>query len=145
MIFKQWQQVLDGTKTQTRQLVQPGDFCPLMIEDNCIGVERNGRLLWQIGNTYAIQPGRSKKAVGRICITGIRRKQLQDISFNDMLCEGYPIALFGYAGNFDKNPTVRDWFISLWDSINAKEGTRWADSPDVWVLTFECLTSQDAL
>jgi len=32
----------------------------------------------------------------------------------------------------------REWaFKALWDSINKKPGTRWADNVEVWVLTFE--------
>jgi hypothetical protein len=46
-------QVLDGRKTQTRRLVTAG---------------RPSR--WRVGRTYAVQPGRTKKAVARIEVTG---------------------------------------------------------------------------
>jgi len=134
MIFKQWQDVLDGIKTQTRRLVRHNDYLdlectPAEVRDN------KCRLRWRIGNVYSVQPGRGKEGVGRIRITEIRRERLQQISFNDMLCEGYPIALFSV--NFDKNPTVRDWFVSLWNRINRSCGTLWHDNPEVWVLVFE--------
>lgn len=82
MIFKEtWQQVLNGTKTQTRRPVKPGDYC---IVHNEFGEERTwyphlygcpkrwtiaevrdakGRLKWQVGKTYAVQPGRGKPAI----------------------------------------------------------------------------------
>ena len=147
MIFRQWEQVLDGTKTQMRQLVKEGEravnlhgrIVPDYVWGNTIDAvySSNGGKKWQVWHAYAIQPGRGKKAVGHIRVTGIRRERLQDISFNDMLCEGYPIALFSYTGNFNKNPVVDDWFMALWDSINIKRGTRWIDNPEVWCLSFE--------
>lgn len=59
----------------------------------------------------------------RIRITAIRRERLQDITEEDARAEGV-----------DSVAEYRE----LWESINGKtKGARWADNPDVFVLTFE--------
>lgn len=139
MIFKQWQQVLKQEKIQTRRLVRRGE----QLTPNKLHTKRswpfpptvlaNRRIKWQIGRTYAVQPKRGQKAVGRIRITGIRRERLRDISEEDALAEGmfkerHPIAL---------KPVTR--YMQLWNSIHKKPGIRWEDAPEVWVLEFECV------
>lgn len=136
MIFKQWQQVLDGTKTQTRRLMKEGDwplhqapgYAELPIE---AVYDNRRRLRWKVGQTYAVQPGRGKKAIGRIRLTRIRRQRVQDISEEDAKAEGCPSRL---ETGFD---TARYRFHVLWDSIYTKTGERWADNTGVWALTFE--------
>lgn len=76
MIFRLWQQVLDGTKTQTRRQVKPGE------EYNDWGFEQDGMHMgevlkagyrplfsrhgkWIVGRTYAVQPGSGRPAVGQ--------------------------------------------------------------------------------
>jgi hypothetical protein len=132
MIFhKTWRQVLGGTKTQTRRLVKEGDYgwaCgdngklppDLRLMHSTVH-QANHRLRWARGNTYAVQPGRGKKSVGRFRLTGIRWERLQEISGRDVMAEGC------WTG---------DEFIRLWDSIHRK-GNRWADNRPVWVLEFE--------
>lgn len=143
MIFRQWQQVLDGTKTQTRRLVKPGDrlmsFTTFEYPDD--GSERiehpgvyvqdaNGRLRWWTGRTYAVQPGRGKRSLGRRRLLEIRREKLWDISIEDIKAEGVcPIV--------PDNLLFRLEWVSLWNSINNKKGTRHQDNPLVWALTFE--------
>lgn len=126
-------QVLDGTKTQARRIVESGDT---LVE--VLGAVRsyspsypNGRIKWQEGKTYAVQPGRGQKEVRRIRITAIRRERLQDISEYDAGEEGMP------GPSFNHPFTFAAVFADLWDSIHTKPGTRWEDSPDVWVLEFE--------
>jgi len=98
-----------------------------------------GRLKWAVGNTYAIQPGRGKKAMGRIRIMAIRRERLQEISCggymyrSDIQQEGCPFINDPNQMGWDE----LEWFIELWDSINVKNGTRWQDNPEVWVLELE--------
>jgi hypothetical protein len=78
MIFQHtWQQVLDGSKTQTRRLVKPGEIgvrkgnyiyegdvlLHILTDDKTVPLEyvvANNRVKWQVGHTYAVQPGRGK-------------------------------------------------------------------------------------
>ena len=138
MIFKQWQQVLDGTKTQTRRPCYTGApwydapwrgnlkslVTPTVVSINM----RTGksRTRWEEGKTYAVQPGRGKKAVGRIRITKIRRERLQEIKPEEFRREG----LISGA------PIMVLFFIELWDGIYHKP-YRWEDNPEVWVLDFD--------
>lgn len=144
MIFKQVQQVLDGTKTQTRRPVKEGQEANRWdIETDVINeVIRPSvrsfdtwRSVWVVGHTYAVQPGRGKKAVGRIRITKIRRERLQDIKANikDTRAEmGYLVPTRAFIWG------RRTWFHlrDLWNGIY-KKPYRWEDNPEVWALDFE--------
>lgn len=181
MIFRQWRQVLDGTKTQTRRLVKIGDCIHkgeeqlwyMMRSDPQLGsMVRKGRcqiptvvlrfkykpyrIKWQVGRTYAVQPGRGKKAVGRIRLLEIRQERLQDISEEDALAEG--VTLVGMY-DCDYIPAERSlgderWFAEqqrvsgfrgayamLWDKIHRKRQHEWLANPHVWVLTFEVMNN----
>lgn len=136
MIFQHtWQRVLDGSKTQTRRPVQDGDrLRPNELDTEGswpfpVTVLRRGRLKWEVGHTYAVQPARGKKAVGRICITDIGREGLRDISHEDIEAEGIP----SYTCDYE----YRVAFLQLWNSAHTKPGTRWRENPEVWVLEFE--------
>ena len=162
MIFKQVEQVLDGTKSQTRRPVKEHEEAnrwdsetdvinEVLIVDPNKSYPGNLRSKWVLGRTYAVQPSRGKKAVGRIRITKIRRERLQDISDEDCKAEGAP-ATVGYGMDYipgrqtlsdDRYFTeeqrlsgYRGAFASLWDSIYPKEHN-WLDNPEVWVLDFE--------
>lgn len=72
MIFSEtWQIVLDGRKTQTRR-VASGD-----------------KPRWRVGASYAIQPGRGQKAVGRFVVLNVRREKLGAIRDGDVRAEGF--------------------------------------------------------
>jgi hypothetical protein len=64
MIFQAtWQAVLDGTQTESRRIVKPGEVAvklyPGIPSDQTIyEVRYHGRTKWRIFNTYAIQTGR---------------------------------------------------------------------------------------
>lgn len=69
MIFQHtYERVLSGEKTQTRRLRPP-------------------RVA--VGRSYAVQPGRGKKSVGRIIVTDLWQQRLGDISDDDARAEGY--------------------------------------------------------
>jgi hypothetical protein len=100
MIFQhtgQW--VLDRSphtgepKTQTRRPAKRGDFIittPGAPHDHTIvAVERNGRLLYEVGRTYAIQPGRGKHSLGRFRLLAIKHEQARGISEADARAEGF--------------------------------------------------------
>ena len=74
-----------------------------------------------------------------IRITAIRREHLQSITPADARLEGAP-ETSGHPAfyAFGMQSYVR-WFAALWDDLNGKRpgGARFADNPDVWVLSFE--------
>lgn len=76
----------------------------------------------------------------RIQITAIRLQRLQDISEEDARAEGVlwvntaPLT----TGAIDES-CIGSYVVAyrnLWDTINTRKGTRWADNPLVWALTF---------
>ena len=129
MLFKPYlaEAILQGKKTQTRRL--PTNTGTVLFQDRIIAVYRNRRLRWRVGNTYAIQPGRGKKSIGRFHLLSIHLESLQAITPADVTAEG----LAAY-------PDPTKGFVALWNSINTKPGTRWQDNPQVFVLTFELVT-----
>lgn len=169
MIFKQWRQVLDGTKTQTRRLVKPNELASGsrgggqrwihavwidvkgvhdrrheqhgFIKSSLVVLEELYRLKWAVAQgvfadkTYAVQPGRGKKAVGRIRITEIKRGRLQDITPQAAKAEGVdPYIVYGWGIDYIGYEQA---FVNLWDGIYKEPGKQWQDNPEVWVLTFE--------
>ena len=119
-----------GRKTQTRRLVKEGDD---VIQHYVIqGVFRNGRLLWRLNNTYAVQPGRGKKAVGRVRVTLIRRRRFEQMTMHDAIAEGADASLDGHM--------CLVWARRTWNKTHKVYGTRAQDNPDVWVLTLEWVT-----
>jgi len=160
MIFQHtWQQVLDGSKTQTRRLVKRHE---IMDDDGNVCITGNTtdlpRIKWQVGRTYAVQPGRGKKAVARYKLLDIRCERLQDITPEDAIAEGVDVWCYacGGAGESVIFEDGRPWqvacsecnggcivadpveaFRELWNSIHKTPGTRWDENPRVWVLEFE--------
>ena len=130
MLFKPYlaEAILQGKKTQTRRLPTTNGAVLYDNDNTIIAVYQNGRLRWKVGRTYAIQPGRGKKAIGRLHLLGIRQEPLQAINWRDARNEGLA----------DANPTKA--FVSLWNDINPTPGTCWQDNPEVFVLTFELIT-----
>lgn len=135
MIFQHTHQaVLSGRKTQTRRVWTRDDRLDLVtnpllrIWQPFRGqhvLTNAGRLKYATGNTYAVQPGRGKRAVGRIRVTGLRIEGLQSITEAGARAEGVN--------------SVEE-FRTLWDKIHGKKpGERWADNPLVVVIEFVCV------
>ncbi len=125
--------VMNGAKTQTRRVRMPADF-RLINNGQIVGIERNGRLLWEVGRIYAVQPGRNKHSIGRVKLMAIREQQLQSISDDDICAElGCPVTWTG-PGPEPYRRDLRSAFEVLWDSINSR-GHKWHDNDLVWVLT----------
>lgn len=150
------QLILDGKKTMTRRVVKPGETFYLheTFEDGGIvrvvipnkacwlgNSDKEYRSKWEYHHTYAICPGRGKKAVGRIRITAIRREKLQDISEEDSCAEGA-----GRPHCFDDNLymtylSFRDGFRQIWDGLYGNDPVKgWEANPDVWVISFELVS-----
>lgn len=162
MLFKPElaQKILRGEKTQTRRVVKPGEGLEFHIAQNggeLKAVYNNRGLKWIVGQTYAIQPGRGKAAIGRFRLLDIRQEIAKDISEADAIAEGVDR---NCVGNWQSCPSCRsagkcqfddeyrhylrgdedepaysaaESFLSLLESINGKGSL----DKEVWVLTFE--------
>lgn len=147
--------MLDGTKTQTRRLVSENRVSDMELARDasewpdlnvkipkvisavfdCLP-DATLRCKWLVGRTYAVQPGRGKKAAGRIRITGIRQERVQDISIQDAIAEGVPEQTATYTHPVYRSLSVAA-YAKLWNAIHTKPGETWNDNPSVWVLEFE--------
>lgn len=87
-----WQLVLAGRKTQTRRIAK-GQEAP-----------------WLIGRTYAVQPGRCCRAVGRILVTNLRREPLGQVTDADARAEGV---------------ADREAYVALWAEIHGRFDPEW--------------------
>jgi len=164
MIFSHtWKMVLSGQKTVTRRLVKPGEYDTIQPDErwpitdwdkltcevphsqmHLVTVDAvytaSGRVKWRVGQTYAVQPGRTEKGIARIRLTGIRRERLQDITEEDAWAEGCYEKItdwieFGEVMQAEYSSV--EVYADLWYSIHTAPGTTWADNPEVWVLEFE--------
>lgn len=125
--------MITGEKDQTRLIVKDGDY-PIFDYDlkSIFAVHRKARVIYQVGKSYSIQPGRGKPAIGRRVLRAIRQERLQEISEADAKAEGVEPFNSPFVG-----PLYMPSFASHWDSIPRKAGERWGDKPAVWVLEFE--------
>ena len=127
MIFaKTADKVLSGEKTQTRRPTREDDQVERGHITRCdelvvriLRVKRNGRILWEIGRTYAVQPSRTAKSVGRIELNKIRVDYLFAIRNHEAIAEGF---------------SGRDEFSRVWKELYPDPGSfLWR----VYVLEFE--------
>jgi hypothetical protein len=94
--------VLSGQKTETRRLVKEGEV-------ECRYVP---------GRDYAVQPGRRRRAIGRIAITDVRREKLGEITHEGAVSEGFP--------------TVRA-FLDYWRKLHGHVNPE----QEAWMIRFE--------
>lgn len=124
------EQVLDGTKTQTRRLVKPGDI--LFYEPDSVirnpGV--NQRVIYEVGKDYAVCPGRGKSQVARIRVLDLKHEDVRSISAEDAKAEGWwynPI-----RQEYMADPVL--WYLRLWASMyDTQANVRMGQlKPDYW-------------
>ena len=122
MIFQfTWEKVLDGSKSQTRRVIDPHEMAVRGKGNRIEAIITHGREKWRVGKTYAVQPGRGKKQVGRIRITSIRQQRLDRISPQDSIAEGF---------------SSRQDFLHTWDKIHGSASR----NVSVWVIAFELVS-----
>ena len=156
--------ILDGRKTQTRLVVKnehfAEEFCDKCKSDKCkysiclrTSPYKIGDILWvretwscgYVGGAwgYVYKASEQKpyytekwkspvfmpKEACRIWlrVKDVRVERLQDISVENTEKEGIPF----------EEILPRIDFKHLWNSINKKPGTKWADNPFCWVIEFE--------
>lgn len=158
--------ILDGRKTQTRRVVKRQDK-PIRLKDCPYG--KVGDKLWaketwrpheefedaQVLYLYkADYPSGLNvhwkssrfmpKKAARIWleITNIRVERVQDISGGDAQKEGW-------SREQEMFPTIntdykaKNWFQTLWDSLNAKRGYDWDKNSWVWVIEFRQMPKEN--
>lgn len=137
MIFQHTiDKLLSGEKTQTRRLAswRDGHHGKATRMDLTILSAKN----WEVGKTYAVQPGRGKKAVGRIRITRIEYQDVRDISYPDVQSEGFSSRVEfwqTWCGMHDKSALPFAPFES-YEAVREYLMTRPADRYQAWVLAF---------
>lgn len=68
-------------------------------------------------------------------VTDVRVERLQDITWKDAFAEGFepqPVS----ADPHVHRDAARDWYMDLWDELNAERGFGWKVNPYVWVVSF---------
>jgi len=151
MHFRDYQAVLDGRKTQTRRPKQEGECLVIRGADMKTVLTPSGRVKWQEGRRYAIQPpGRGNPLVGRFTLLDIREELVQDISEGDAFAEGIGnpdfddeisgsclASIAGGCGACENCDPV--WYFKLlWNDIwKYRPEYQWKANPDVWVLVIE--------
>lgn len=135
------EKVLAGTKTMTRRVCHVEhfaieDYAPFRIVAIGVLMEtphadgEDTRILYEVGKDYAVQPGRGKKAVGRIKIAEIRREKVQEISTEDCVREGADGSVGASGPGFH--------FKTIWDGLYGNDPVKgWEANPEVWVISFE--------
>jgi len=134
MIFQHtYPQMDDGSKWQSRRLVQPGETSGPYRKDepesetNRAVYTAAGSLKWHTGMSLAIQPGRGLKAGFHRTVIGLRRERVRDITEADAQAE---------CGALDHGGSVSwvDQFSGLWEAVHGEYA--WHRNEDVWVIVF---------
>jgi hypothetical protein len=102
------ERILAGEKTQTRRLVSDNPRSPWWKE----------RCSLKQGRSYAVCPGRGKRAVARVRIAGVRREPLAWINDIGARAEGF---------------RDRQHFVDYWKRLHGG----WDLSAIVWVVSFK--------
>lgn len=111
MIFREEMvaKILAGEKTVTRRriwrLSSTGQFFPCR---------------YQVGKTYAVQPGRGKKAVARIRILDVRRGLIAGVDEAEARAEGFR----GMVPDYPPHEEFQDYWANLYGSY---DGTQLVD------------------
>ncbi|MGE4340917.1 MAG: hypothetical protein AB7E55_33945, partial [Pigmentiphaga sp.] len=104
-----------------------------------------GKLFWLSGDggPKPLWAGKSRPAMfaplaladffPKARITAVKVERVQNISVADMVAEGLVSTLREHDAVCD----LRDQWIALWDSINAKRGYGWDANPWVFAYTYE--------
>jgi hypothetical protein len=114
--------VMSGRKSQTRRLRKPHEELRLDSTSGQIQavLDRRQRVKWKVGQTYAVQPKRGAKQVGRLYLKAIHTQTLADIDEKDAQAEGF---------------IGRTAFYETWRALHGTVNLQ----DKVWVLEFEWL------
>ena len=155
MLFKpeMIEQILNGTKCQTRRLVKEKERLSLF-ESGTVVQGYGQRIKWQVGKKYAVCPGRGKSQVWYCpkCKTCYPVKGIVDDHRYCLVCQQYLKSLFIELTGIRKELLLdisekdaeREGFDCSWDFLckfseinkNKTIGLNHYN-PDVWVLEFK--------
>ena len=169
MIFQHtWEKVLSGQKNQTRRIIRVGEIgregwdykshehCIAFVykhDDSITSVIPQRLMRYSCGDTYAVQPGRGKKSIGRIEITGIRREDVRQINDEGVRAEGFASKqefLLIWASMHDRS-FFRE-YSSFWVNTAGLADEKWYERQyqaifsrppeyyEAWVLTFKLVS-----
>lgn len=145
MIFQHTHEmVLSGRKTQTRRAIKLNDT--FVWYDSVMYVSRSGKgerffTPYQTCKTYAVQPGRGKKAIARIEITEIRREDVREISDEDVVAEGFT-AFSGFIKTWIKMHDPKAHLAHQIEPMTSQRTFQWMSEGrppklyQAWALTF---------
>lgn len=111
------EKVVAGTKTVTRRPrtgSNPSGLPGGWVDEPC---------RYKAGKTYAVQPGRGKKAFGRICVLSVRPEYMTDLDDDEARLEGF------------QNTSE---FVAKWLAIYGKGS--WLDI--VWRIEFQLVPDE---
>ncbi len=157
MIFKQVREIVNGTKTQTRRIMKPGERLVWNDDDNYhhIVLTPGGRVKWRVGQDYAVVPkrgyhgvhydietriiyghgyeplGEASKPSGIIVPLRYKILSIHHEPLQDISEKNARAEGLNGFGN------ARLGYSRLWESINGP--CSWDDNPAVWVIKFEVL------
>lgn len=141
----------NGTKTQTRRLVEPQPD-PLVGADRALSgshaFHQNGEMHWapwSAGDVVDVINTDTPEAppACRVRVTAVRPQQVQEITEEDARAEGILDGGCLNCGNpepclcYEPQPDARDAFAWLWQSIYGSDA--WHLNHWAWALTFEVL------
>jgi hypothetical protein len=163
MIFKQVNEIINGTKTQTRRVVKPGEtFSDLRTFYNAPDARPatvytpGGIIKWQVGRIYAVQPGRGKPGAWWAPASGewsapehyiVNDPCWQPLRIRITAIRREPLQWIseadavaeGYPRTEPRPGTTIlppiSWYRELWAAINGRGS--WGKNPPVWVIEFE--------
>jgi hypothetical protein len=157
MIFKQYREILDGTKSQTRRVVKPHERLLETDRAKWVDMALEGRDMrkWQVGSTYAVVPGRGLPAVvwrfdpADFCMAYDKSMTVSGKDWKAAQLDGgwreariritgirqEPLQAISEADAIAEGVQSVADYRTLWESINGARS--WDTNPSVWVITFE--------
>lgn len=84
-----WEKVLSGEKTLTSRIVKPTEHLAHTFEYAYVWSVPTLRPKYQVGKTYAVQPGRGKATIGHIELLAIRQYDVREITEDEARREGF--------------------------------------------------------
>jgi hypothetical protein len=156
---------MEGRKTATRRLLRPPPRSAWIVSRRTgrrrrraavRTVEIAGHVFaacrYEIGHSYAVQPGRTKRAIGRLLVTSVSHERVGEIDFTGARAEGFrttdqfkaywarlyePTVMHNVDEQSDEGifcePPDDEFLVELFDQRHA--------NTLVWVITFQLDTS----